>query len=336
MKIRATIAALALSSVALAGCSSTTGSAEGGKETQAAASASAASGTITVTDNFGEKEIALPLERPAVTDNRAFEILNNWGVEFVAAPLKLVPPTLRDKINADTVGEDLGNHKEPNLELLVASDPDIVINGNRFNKYQEDMEKLLVDVPVVNFEPREDKPLAEEIIRQTEALGELFGHEEDAAKLVDDFNAALERAKKAYDPSKTVMAVNTSGGEIGYIAPGKGRVFGPFFELIGMKPALEVAGASDDHEGDDISVEAIAQANPDWILIMDRDGAVAADKEGYVPGENLVKDNAALAGVTAVKEGHVVTAPADTYTNENIITYTEILNSMADAFEAAK
>ncbi len=29
-------------------------------------------------------------------------------------------------------------------------------------------------------------------------------------------------------------------------------------------------------------------------------------------------------------------APNDTYTNESIITYTEIFNSIADAFEAAK
>ena len=35
-------------------------------------------------------------------------------------------------------------------------------------------------------------------------------------------------------------------------------------------------------------------------------------------------------------KGQTVYAPKDTYTNESIITYTEILNSMADAFEAAK
>ena len=40
--------------------------------------------------------------------------------------------------------------------------------------------------------------------------------------------------------------------------------------------------------------------------------------------------------VTAISTGQVVYAPNDTYTNESIITYTEIFNSLADAFEAAK
>ena len=42
-----------------------------------------------------------------------------------------------------------------------------------------------------------------------------------------------------------------------------------------------------------------------------------------------------MANVTAIKDGKVFIAPADTYTNENIITYTEILNDIADLFEEA-
>ena len=231
---------------------------------------------------------------------------------------------------------NLGSHREPDLEALVAAEPDVVINGQRFQQYQEDITKLVGDdVPVLTFDPRDGEDFFEELIRQTEAYGQIFGHEDDAKKVIDDFNAALERAKAAYDPSQKVMAVNTSGGEIGYIAPGKGRFFGPIFTALGLTPALEVANGSSDHEGDDISVEAIADSQPDWIFIMDRDGAVGA-KEGTLHGEALVKDNAALHNVTAVKESHIVTAPEDTYTNENLITYTEVLNQIADAFEAAK
>ncbi len=35
----------------------------------------------TLEDNFGEKKIATPVTAPAVTDNRAFEILANWDVK---------------------------------------------------------------------------------------------------------------------------------------------------------------------------------------------------------------------------------------------------------------
>ena len=45
---------------------------------------------------------------------------------------------------------------------------------------------------------------------------------------------SIERAKKAYDGSSTVMAVDVSGGNIGYVAPGKGRTWGPVFDLLGL------------------------------------------------------------------------------------------------------
>lgn len=328
---RSLVASVAALSMALTACSSAEESTSGSSDTSAASSSETTE--ITLEDNFGEKKIAAPVSAPAVTDNRAFEILADWDVKIAAAPLKFVPSTVRDVYNKDTVAADLGSHREPDLESLVAAEPDVVWNGQRFEQHQEDIEKLVEDVPVLDFEPRDDKDFFEELKRHTEALGQTFGHEEDAAKLIEDFDAAAKRAKEAYDPSKKVMAVNTSGGEIGYIAPKIGRTYGPVFDLIGMTPALEVPEGTDDHEGDDISVEAIAESNPDWILVMDRDAAVSKEGEEHVPGDKLVNENAALKNVTAVKEGNVYVAPADTYVNESIITYTEILNALADAFE---
>lgn len=333
MKIRHTlIATVAATSLLLGACSASEDTAS--DNTDASAASESAEGTITVEDNYGTHEISLPIDRVAATDNRSFEILSDWGIDLVAAPLALVPKTV-DAYTEDTVEADMGNHREPNLEALVAAEPQVVINGQRFSQYHDDIETLVPDAQVIEFEPRDDEDFFAELIRQTEGLGQVFDKEEEASKLVDDFNAALERAKEAYDPSKTVMALNASGGELGYIAPGEGRFYGPIFDALGLKPSLEVENASDDHEGDDISVEAIADSNPDWILVLDRDGGTsAADEEGYVPAENLIRDNAALKNVTAVAEDHLVFAPADTYTNENIITYTEVLNSIADAFEA--
>lgn len=50
--------------------------------------------------------------------------------------------------------------------------------------------------------------------------------------------------------------------------------------------------------------------------------------------KQVLDDSEALKNVTAIKEGHIYIAPADTYTNESIITYTEILNALADQWEA--
>ena len=323
----------AIAALGLAACSS--GAAPSSQPSAASgdtASATQAS-SVTIDANDGAVEINLPVTRAASLDNRTFEVLQQWDVELVAAPKKLIPSTIT-AFNGEGVA-DVGMHREPNLEALVAAEPDLIISGQRFTKFDSQIKELAPDVPLINLEPREGQPFDQELIREVTDLGEIFGKQDEAKKLVDDFNASIERAKKAYDGSSTVMAVDVSGGNIGYVAPGKGRTWGPVFDLLDLKPALEVEGATDSHTGDDISVEAIAEANPAWIFVLDRDAAITKDGSN-TPAETVISGNAVLQNVTAISTGQVVYAPNDTYTNESIITYTEIFNSLADAFEAAK
>ncbi|NLA56829.1 MAG: ABC transporter substrate-binding protein [Corynebacterium humireducens] len=328
------IAAVAASALLLSACSDATDTSSATNETATTAAADA--GTITVEDNHGTQEIALPVEAIASTDNRSFEILDAWGIDLVAAPKQLVPFTVEGYKNDDDI-IDLGTHREPNLEALTAAQPDLIVNGQRFAQHYDAITKLNPEAAIVEFEPREGEPLDAELKRQVEELGKVFGKESEAEQLIADFDEALERAKAAYDPQQKVMAVNVSGGTIGYIAPKVGRTYGPVFEMIGMTPALDVDNASDDHQGDDISVEAIASANPDWILVLDRDGGTnTRNTDEYVAAAQVIEESDPLKNVTAITEGQVVYGPEDTYTNESIITYTEILNDLADAFEAAE
>ncbi|MFV0526168.1 MAG: siderophore ABC transporter substrate-binding protein [Acidimicrobiales bacterium] len=287
--------------------------------------------TIEVEDNFGVQTVSVPPRSVVATDNRTFETLSDWGIELSAAAVALMPDTIA--YTQDDTIIDLGNHNEPDLEAVVAAQPDLIINGQRFAQYREDFVDLVPEATIVELDPREGEPFDQELIRQVTVLGEIFGKEEEAAALVTGLQGAIARSQAAYDPANTVMAVNVSGGEIGYIAPTVGRALGPVFDLVGMTPALEVDGASDDHQGDDISVEAIAAANPDIILVIDRDAAVAADDPAYEPAAAVIEESEALSGVTAVAEGNIVYMPADTYTNEGIQTYTEFLNSLADTLE---
>lgn len=299
------------------------------------ATSTAAAKSVTVMDNYGEKTVQLPVERPVSLDNRTFAVLDAWGVKLKAAPRALMAGgNLSYKDDESVV--NIGNHREPNLEAIVEVNPDVIVGGQRFVKYDEEIQKMNPQATFVQFDPRPDEPLDKELIREVEELGKIFGKEAEAKMMVDDFNKAIERVKKAYNGTDTVMTVNVSGGNIGFIAPGKGRTYGPLYQILGWKPALEVAGATSNHKGDDISVEAIAESNPDWIFVMDRDAAIASKKPEFVPAQKVIADSAPLQNVTAVKNSHVYIAPGKTYTDESIITYTEILNQIADMFEAAK
>lgn len=312
------------SSLVIAGCSA---------GTQDADDSSAAGGaTVEVEDNNGTQTVNSPAASVVALDNRTFETLSDWDVELSAAAVSLMPDTIGYTRDDSII--DIGTHNEPDLEAIVAAEPDLVVNGQRFTQYQDDITSLVPDAAVLDLDPREDEPFDAELRRQVTVLGEVFDKQDEAAQLVDELDAAIERVHAAYDEDDTVMAVTTSGGEIGYLAPGVGRTLGPAFDILGLTPALEVDGASDDHQGDDISVEAVADSNPDWILVMDRDAAVAADEAGYETAENILSSSEALSGVTAVKDEQIIHMPVDTYTNEGIQTYTEFFDAFADALEA--
>ncbi|MFC4140030.1 MULTISPECIES: siderophore ABC transporter substrate-binding protein [unclassified Microbacterium] len=312
--------------LAIAGCATEKPAAEQ-KTPPAAAS-------VTIEDNTGSHEIATPPASVVATDNRTFQTLDEWGIELSAAAVSLMPETVSYKTQEGLV--DLGSHREPNLELVVAAAPDLVINGQRFTQHGEAIASLVPDATIIDLEPREDEPFDAELKRQTAALGEIFAKQTEAKKLNDKLDASIEKAKKAYDEGDTVMAVTTSGGQIGYVAPKVGRTLGPVFDILGLTPALEVEGATDDHQGDDISVEAIAKANPDWILVMDRDAVFAAEEPEYVQAAQIIENSEALKGVTAVKDAQIVYMPVDTYLNEGIQTYTTFFNDFAKALEKAK
>ena len=312
------------SSLVLAACSTGAQNSDG--------SAATDGDTIEVEDNNGTQTVTSPPASVVALDNRTFETLSDWDIELSAAAVSLMPDTIAYTQDDSLV--DIGMHREPDLEAIVAAAPDLVINGQRFTDHQDDIASLVPDATILNLEPREGEPFDAELKRQTSVLGEIFDKQDEAEQLIEDFDSAIERVNEAYDEDGSVMAVTTSGGDIGYLAPSVGRTLGPVFDIFGLTPALAVEGASDDHQGDDISVEAIADSNPDWILVMDRDAAVAADEAGYEEADKILSGSEALANVTAVENEQIVYMPVDTYTNEGIQTYTEFFNAFADALEA--
>ena len=325
MKLRAA-ALLSIAALSLTACGSAT-------DTAAEAKAGDAK-TVTITDNEGEKTIPVPAKSVVATDNRTFETLDSWGIELTAGAVSLMPDTISYTKDENIL--DLGSHKEPNLESVVTVEPDLIINGQRYTQHAPKFKELAPEATIVSLDPREGEPFNTELERQVTTLGEIFGKQADAKKLVEEFQAAEKRVTDAYDKDETVMGLIASGGELGYSAPTTGRTVGPMFDFLGLTPALELEESSTDHEGDDVSVEAIAKSNPDWIIVMDRDAAVAADGADYQPAKELLENSEALQNVTAAKEAQVIVMPADTYTNESIQTYTEFLNTFADALEAAK
>lgn len=288
--------------------------------------------TIEVTDMADETH-TIPVEPASViaTDNRIFRTLAQWDVDLSAAPIELMPTDmeiLEKYTNNDDI-LNMGNHREPDMEMVTAAEPDLVLNGQRFTQHAEDIANAAADdVPIVNTDiETETGEIDQEFRDQTALLGEVFGEQDAADELIADFDEALERAQEAYDPDMTVTGLVTSGGDINYAAPTTGRAVGPLYDILEMTPALDDEG-SNDHKGDDISVEAIASANPDFMIVMDRDAAVG---DGSSAGaKELIEESEALQDVPAVKNDNIYYMPGDFYIAEDIQNHTTILNDLAD------
>lgn len=292
--------------------------------------------TVEITDSNGTVSVPVNPKNVVALDNRTFETLADWNIKLAAVP-KDVMPADSTYVKDDSV-KNIGNHREPNLELIAAAEPELVIVGQRFASYYEDIKKLVPNAAVINldFDVSETSKTPGENLEQglknsTTTLGQIFDKKEEADKLNDEFDQSIKSAKEAYNDKETVMGVEVASSNIGFSAPGFGRVWGPMYEILNLTPALEIKNATSNHKGDEISVEAIAQSNPDWLLVLDRDAAVSSE-ENAVPAQDVIEKSPALQKVTAVSKKQLIYAPTDTYTNESIQTFIEIFNNMATAF----
>lgn len=297
--------------------------------------ASKQSATVQVTDAHGTVTVPVNPKNVVALDNRTFETLASWGVKLAAAP-KAVMAADSPYVTDESV-QDIGNHSEPNLEIIAAVNPELVIVGQRFAGFYDDIKKLVPNAAVIDLNVDVSKEAAapgENLVNglkeTTVTLGQIFDKNEEAKQLVAEFDQAVEKAKSAYNGTDKVMSVIVSGGNIGFAAPHTGRVWGPLYDIFGWTPSLEVGDSSTNHQGDEISVEAIAQSNPDWIFVLDRDASISSITD-KVPAKDVIDKSPALQNTAAVAKGQTVYAPADTYINESIQTFIEIFDSIAES-----
>lgn len=315
--------------IALAAALGIAGCAQPASPAPAAAETTAAPATVTVTDNHGEIEVPVAPERVVALDNTTFQTLSDWDIELVAAPKPLMYDLWPNLSGGDEV-LDVGLHREPDLEAVISAEPDLIVGGYRFRDIYDDL--AAIQPATIETSARDGEEQISELKRQVEILGQVFDREDDAAELAAALDTAVEDAKSAYNGTDTVVGLLTSGGKISFAAPGEGRGVGAVFPTLGLVPGID-RGAEDASHGDDISVEAIAAANPEWLIVLDRDAMFGED--GYVSAEELIEGSEALQNVPAVQKGQIIYLAPSFYLDEGIQAYTKLYSDIATAFAAA-
>nr|WP_304619442.1 siderophore ABC transporter substrate-binding protein [Paracoccus sediminilitoris] len=238
----------------------------------------------------GTVELPANPQRVAVYDMAALDTLQAMGVTPAGTIDDIMVPALREGARD---AAPVGTLFEPDLEALAGLAPDLVIVGGRSSTQLQTVSQV---APAIDMTI--DTDLLPEARARIDAYGTLFGKQDRAAQMretLDDKLAALEDAAHGHN---TAMIVMTNGPKMA--AYGKGSRFGWIYGATGLAEAAP--DLDEATHGQAITHEFIAEADPDWLLVVDRGAAIGEDGQGAKA--TLTSD--LVAGTTAWSRGQVV------------------------------
>lgn len=234
-------------------------------------------------------------QKIAVFDVAAIDTLDRLGVKLAGVPKKLYVPELEHlKSGAEMIGDIF----EPDLESLSALAPDLVIVGSRSSAKIAAIEQVAQTIDMT----MDGDDLVEQAKARLSAYGVLFDRGEEAAAAVHELDDAVNAVQAAVAGKGNGLIVMTNGPKVS--AYGPGSRFGWIHAALRLPPA--VANIEAATHGEAVSFEFIREANPDWLLVLDRAAAVGSGEQNA----RATLDNELIAQTSAWKKGQVVYLPA--------------------------
>ncbi|MBT2602756.1 siderophore ABC transporter substrate-binding protein [Bacillus sp. ISL-53] len=260
------------------------------KEESSAKKESAKSEEITVKHQLGETKVKTNPEKVVVFDMGALDTLDKLGVEVAAVPHDGLPEYL-SKYEGTT--ENAGGLKEPDFEKINEIAPDLILISGRQSEAYEELSKI---APTV-FVGVDTTKYMESFEENVTLLGKIFDKEDEAAKQLASVEENINALKEKAPTDKTGLIVLSSGGKVS--AYGPDSRFGIIHDVFGV-PAVDDKLEVSTH-GQSISFEYIAEKNPDYLFVVDRD-AVAGD--GAAAKKTI--ENDIVKNTKAFKEGNII------------------------------
>ncbi|WP_299952732.1 siderophore ABC transporter substrate-binding protein [uncultured Roseobacter sp.] len=246
---------------------------------------------VTVETATGEMTVTAPPERIVALDIAAIDTLDALDVPVAGVPAPVYVDYLQD---AAAQATQVGSLFEPDFEAIANLAPDLIIAGGRSSTQVAPLSEI---APTLDMTIWGDDHIAQALAR-LEAYGELTGTEEKAAKLANAFADKLERTRTSITGRGDALIVMTNGPKIS--AYGAGSRFGWLHRGLDLPEAAP--GVDAQTHGEAISFEFIAQADPDWLIVIDRASALGQTSAAA----SATLDNALVADTTAWRSGQVI------------------------------
>lgn len=249
---------------------------------------------IVVKHQLGETKVKKNPKNVVVFDFGVLDSLDKLGVEVAGVPQANVPPYLKKYGAGDYA--NVGSLKEPDFEKVSSLGPELIIISARQSDQYEEFSKI---APTI-FMGVDTSRYMESFTENMETLGKIFGKEAEVEKELKAINETIEKVKeKASASDKKALIILTTGGKTS--AYGPGSRFGLIHDVLGVKPVDKNIKAAT--HGMSVSFEYIAEKNPDYLFVIDRDQVVSG--EGGQPAEQVL-NNDLVKGTKAYKDKNIV------------------------------
>ncbi|MEV0126198.1 ABC transporter substrate-binding protein [Streptomyces sp. NPDC050703] len=301
--LRATAAAVALTSVLLtAGCGSS-----GGSGGDAKATAAVPAGFPVTVDNCGVRTTYdRPPSRVVTIHQHPAELMLSLGLRDrmvgTAFPDSAVLPELRkDFASVPELAK-----REPSFETVLDAEPDLVYGGygSAFDEKAGRSREAFADAGIDTYLNREycggKRVTMRDTYDEIRAVGRIFGVNDRADALVADLKDRVGRAAGKVGGERDVPVFVYDSGDKSAFTAGGGSLG---TELIRLAGGENVFGDLDDVFGD-VSWEQVVERRPEVIAIYDYAGAGSVEEK-----KRFLLSRPALADVPAVKNKRFVVLP---------------------------
>lgn len=278
--------------------------------------------TVKVVHQLGETEVIKNPQTVVVFDFGSLDTLDKLGVKVKGLPKSQVPSYL-SHYNSDAY-ENAGGLMEPDFEAINAMKPDLIIISAR----QLDMYEEFARIAPTIYLGVDNTRYMESFKANAETLGKIFGKEAEVKEELEKIdNVVAELREKAADAGdKKGLIVLTTGGKVS--AYGPGSRFGVIHDVFGIKPVDENIEVST--HGMSISFEYIAEKNPDYLFVVDRDAVVAGQAAAREVMENDMVKN-----TKAYQDGKIIYLDPNYWylSGGGLISVSAMVNEVASVFE---
>lgn len=291
---------------AMAVCMAACGTAEENKREENARENQKKMITIQALDANQEKtELEVPYDpqRIAILDMSALDIVDALGLgERIVGSADVSIEYLKE-YDPDTSGgtiKNLGTVKNADLEMIAASEPEIIFIGGRLASVYQDLEAI---APVVYLAVDYEKGIAESTRQNAETIASIFGREAAVEALFSDFQPRMD-ALNAVLKGKNVLLGMYNSNALGLMDTES--QLNLIAKELGANNLSEMVGESEKAtHGEEASWETVLSLNPEYMFILDRSTATGTAEEGTL-GVREVIENDLIRELDVYKNGNIV------------------------------